>query len=223
MEFTCCRCKQTKPATTEFFRRGRQPNSVRSPCRECHKAEMARRRAENPEAHRASNNRYNERNREKRREAERRRSKEKREFRILQKREHYRRNRDAILAKLRTPAERARANAGQNARRQKNPQYRLRNIFNARFHSTLAGKTSPEIFHKRFGYTLAELMRHLERQFDRHMTWDNHGTYWEIDHIVPVSSFDLPGEFRACWALTNLRPLRKELNRSKSARRFHLV
>lgn len=50
------------------------------------------------------------------------------------------------------------------------------------------------------GYTAAELMRHLERQFVKGMSWENRGA-WEIDHIVPLSSFRLVStcdpEFRA--------------------------
>jgi hypothetical protein len=67
-------------------------------------------------------------------------------------------------------------------------------------------------------YTIQELKEHLERQFESWMTWENHGMYnsnydtWQIDHIVPVSKFRYETmdceEFRKCWALENLRPLK---------------
>ncbi len=76
------------------------------------------------------------------------------------------------------------------------------------------------------GYSVAALKRHLERQFTKGMSWDN-WSQWHIDHIVPVvsytfTSYDDP-ELRACWALTNLRPLWKGKNREKSYHRTHLL
>jgi hypothetical protein len=73
------------------------------------------------------------------------------------------------------------------------------------------------------GYSYDQLKTHLERQFQPGMTWDNYGRNgWEIDHIVPVSSFsyETPDDpdFRVCWGLPNLRPLWKADNRSKGAK-----
>lgn len=75
-------------------------------------------------------------------------------------------------------------------------------------------------------YSLEDLMRHLERQFLPRMGWDNR-SLWHIDHIVPVSAFDIlrPGDsaFRAAWALTNLRPMWARENQRKSDKRTHLI
>ena len=69
-------------------------------------------------------------------------------------------------------------------------------------------------------------MTHLERQFLPGMTWGNRGE-WHIDHIVPLASFTFTSpddpEFRAAWALTNLRPLWAKDNIRKSAKRTHLI
>lgn len=76
------------------------------------------------------------------------------------------------------------------------------------------------------GYTAEELVRHLERQFVRGMSWDNYGD-WHIDHVIPVSSFQITGracpELRRCWALPNLRPLWAAENIHKSNRRLTLL
>lgn len=76
------------------------------------------------------------------------------------------------------------------------------------------------------GYTIDDLMRHLERQFLPGMTWQNRGD-WHIDHIVPLSSFRFTSaddpEFRAAWALTNLRPLWAKDNLEKRAQRIFLI
>ena len=43
------------------------------------------------------------------------------------------------------------------------------------------------------------------------MTWKNHGTIWEIDHIKACSNFDLTKleEQKQCFHYTNLQPLFK--------------
>lgn len=76
------------------------------------------------------------------------------------------------------------------------------------------------------GFTVHDLMQHLERQFLPGMSWDNRGE-WHIDHIRPLNGFNFSApadpEFREAWALTNLRPLWAKDNISKSARRTHLI
>jgi hypothetical protein len=53
---------------------------------------------------------------------------------------------------------------------------------------------------------------------DSKMTLDNHGSYWEIDHVKPVSTFDLKNEeeAKACFNWKNVSPLEKTLNRRKN-------
>ncbi|MEQ1901858.1 MAG: hypothetical protein ABL866_14140 [Devosia sp.] len=76
------------------------------------------------------------------------------------------------------------------------------------------------------GYSVRDLAKHLERQFLPGMTWQNMGD-WEIDHIVPRATFSYRSvddpDFRACWAMNNLRPLWADQNRSKSAKRLFLI
>lgn len=80
---------------------------------------------------------------------------------------------------------------------------------------------------KYVNYSIPELMLHLERQFDKNMSWDNYGSYWHIDHIVPKSSFKIKEigdeDFLACWALANLRPLEAIKNISKGSKIESLI
>ena len=73
---------------------------------------------------------------------------------------------------------------------------------------------------KLLGYTIEELMIHLENKFINGMTWDNYGE-WHVDHIVPMSSFDFESteceNFKKCWSLENLQPLWAEDNLSKGS------
>ena len=68
------------------------------------------------------------------------------------------------------------------------------------------------------GYTLEELMSHLEALFTEGMTWDNYGE-WHVDHKIPMASFNFETtddrEFKLCWCLDNLQPLWGPDNLSK--------
>lgn len=76
------------------------------------------------------------------------------------------------------------------------------------------------------GYTPTDLKSHLERQFIAGMTWANYGE-WHIDHIVPIGSFSFSSvddaDFKAAFAITNLRPLWAKDNAKKHAKRLHLL
>jgi len=70
-------------------------------------------------------------------------------------------------------------------------------------------------------YTPLQLMEHIESQFDEHMSWDNYGSYWQLDHIVPQAALIYDSlthpNFAKCWDLSNLQPLEKSKNASKGS------
>ena len=72
------------------------------------------------------------------------------------------------------------------------------------------------------GYTVAELKKHLEKQFTKGMNWEKFmAGEIHIDHIIPLSSFDRTNEdeVKAAWQLSNLRPLWAKDNIRKAAKR----
>lgn len=89
------------------------------------------------------------------------------------------------------------------------------------------GAKSRRLF-ETLGYSVEDLVRHLERQFTQGMSWDafKRGEI-HIDHIVPVAAFSFTSpeddEFKACFALTNLRPMWARENQRKSAKRIYLI
>lgn len=61
---------------------------------------------------------------------------------------------------------------------------------------------------KDLGCSVEELKQYLESRFQLDMTWDNYGE-WHIDHIKPLSLFDLTDrkQFLEAVHYTNLQPL----------------
>jgi hypothetical protein len=56
------------------------------------------------------------------------------------------------------------------------------------------------------GYSALCLKNHLEGLFLPEMSWENYGE-WQIDHIVPVASFDKNDDVSVVCALSNLQPM----------------
>lgn len=137
----------------------------------------------------------------------------------------YERNRDKIKAAAKVYRE---SPAGRQVIRERNakPKGAIDNRMRSAIHEAIAGKKAGRSWEGLVGYTLDDLMRHLERQFVKGMSWDNMGE-WHIDHILPRASFSYVAaedpSFKACWALTNLRPLWAADNFQKSARRTLLI
>lgn len=250
---TCSRCDANKPRTREFFSNHKtNADGLHSTCKECLAADRRRQRAEQPERFRAIEARRRERHRVKLIEKSRRYYSERGHIyrenakeRIERTREEAnRRAREKIAANREENREKQRKWREENRDRlrgiyrdryrEMSPQQRLRHGFGCSISRSIKkaiGGLPPGYkrpgWQQILGYTKEELFRHLERQFRPGMTWENYGTYWHIDHIIPASSFKYESvddpEFHACWALTNLQPLEKIKNIQKSNRRTHLL
>jgi hypothetical protein len=111
-------------------------------------------------------------------------------------------------------------------RREKDPQFVINSRMRAMVSNVLRGEKNGRSWQDLVGFTAERLMSHLERQFMPGMNWDNRHL-WQIDHIVPVASFSFFSseclDFKACWAITNLRPLWSKENREKWHTRTHLI
>lgn len=75
-------------------------------------------------------------------------------------------------------------------------------------------------FIKFLGCSIDHFNLWLEFNMTADMTFDNHGEHWHIDHVIPCKFFDhsKPDEVAMCWHWSNLTPLRKGDNMSKSAK-----
>jgi hypothetical protein len=132
-----------------------------------------------------------------------------REVLLLQKKEYYQKNKKEILA-YHKKYERIQLKT--------NPIFRLRKNVRRRLHLALKGAYKPDTTRNIVGCDWNVLKEHLESLFKDGMSWENYGYYgWHVDHIIPLSEFDLndPEQFKKAMHYTNLQPLWMEDNLAK--------
>ena len=94
--------------------------------------------------------------------------------------------------------------------------FRLSEVLRSKFHKFIKGKNTSLI--KYIGCNIDFLRSWLENNFDKNMSWNNYGMYWDIDHVIPLSKFNFNNEveLKICYNWINLRPLEKKTNILKS-------
>ena len=68
---------------------------------------------------------------------------------------------------------------------------------------------------KYIGCTVEYFKAHIEKQFKPAMAWDIYGTYWHIDHIIPLGLATTEEQVKELMFYTNLQPLEAEKNIKK--------
>lgn len=238
----CSKCNAAKPATTEFF--VKKLGGLSSRCKPCLKIDKraawaanaeknnAARRATRDDGTRERERAYYAANVERKRATDAARRKANPERRAANDRRQYLKNREKRIQqaaewKARN-ADRAAHNLREWHRRQRatDPGYRLDAAISAYVYWCLKSDKGGRKTEELLGYSGPVLRSHLERQFLPGMTWQNYGQ-WHVDHVVPVASFSFENaddpEFKACWALTNLRPMWAADNIRKSDKRTLLL
>lgn len=211
----CSKCKQWKDKTAFYPSR-----FCKHRCKDCNIA-----------YHRN----YREKNKEKLNEQARKRYQKKgknEKKRILQKKAEYRKkwyekNKEKISQQRRTPKYKAEERKRRKARSRrerytKKPQAliarRLRNRISRSLRRQKTTKTKKSL--DLLGCSVAEYRIFLEAQFSPPMSWQNYGFMWHIDHIKPISSFDLtdPKQQLEAFHYSNTRPLSAKENMSKGSK-----
>lgn len=105
----------------------------------------------------------------------------------------------------------------QARRRKEDIGYCLSKNLRGRIHKVLRKNKKVGSAIKDLGCTLEFLKHHLESKFTDGMTWNNYGK-WEVDHIKPLSKFNLTdrSQFLEACNYKNLQPLWRIDNLNKS-------
>lgn len=101
-------------------------------------------------------------------------------------------------------------NARRNYLRQNDIQYALKDALRLRVYLAIKQGKKAGSAVRDLGCPIPELKEHIEKQWQKGMSWDNWTTDgWHIDHIKPLSKFDLTNQeqFLEANNYTNLQPM----------------
>jgi hypothetical protein len=131
-------------------------------------------------------------------------------------REWYARNKNKILprklARSRTPEARAKARAYDRRKWATDPNYKVMHALRSRLLKVLNGTKKYKTTLELLGCSREFLISYLESKFTEGMRWDNYGfgkEKWSLDHIIPLSHFDLsdPDQLSVAAHYSNLQPM----------------
>jgi hypothetical protein len=74
-------------------------------------------------------------------------------------------------------------------KRKTDKNFQLKEILRSKIHKML--KNQPTSYENIIGCNIDFLKKWIAFRFDLNMNWDNLGSYWHIDHILPINKFDL--------------------------------
>jgi len=97
-----------------------------------------------------------------------------------------------------------------SSRRQEDMFFKIKSNLSSRLSDLIKNRIIGQRTVELLGCDKDTFLQHLESQFTEGMTWENYGLKgWHVDHIMPISSYDLTNEDevkKACH-YTNLQPL----------------
>lgn len=131
----------------------------------------------------------------------------------------YLRDKDKIAEQ--NAANREAINKAEREKFANNPEFRLAKIIRARFFDARKRRYKTGSAVRDLGCSIGEFNAHLSSLFQPGMTWENEGSgegKWNIDHIMPLSVFDLSKrqQFLLAVHYLNQRPLWWKDNLAKS-------
>lgn len=86
---------------------------------------------------------------------------------------------------------------------------KLKTLISSSMYKSLKRRRGNYSWEKILGYSLEDLVIHLESNFEDGMDWDNYGAYWVVEKIIPIS-FYVNNEIDKCFSLRNIRPTVKK-------------
>lgn len=111
-------------------------------------------------------------------------------------------------------SQKERVKVWKRARRLSDPLYLKIELIRNHSRISLGGYKNGSKIHNILGISYQEFRKHIEKQFESWMTWDNHFIYngelnygWQLDHIIPLSSAKNEEELIKLSHYTNLQPI----------------
>ena len=109
-------------------------------------------------------------------------------------------------------------NAYSRARKLCDPEFKLLENLTSRLSKVLRGTLKSRATRQLIGVDFEIFIKWIEYQFEEGMAMDNYGSAWHLDHVLPISSFNLLEEEELLKAMNwkNIRPLLALKNIKKS-------
>lgn len=227
----CCKCGETKPYI-DFYKRKKSTDGLTSICKSCTKLYA--------DSHKEYYKIYNKNNQEKVREQiklwyennkeNRKEYKKTYDTKYFENPINRERNRIYQEKRRSLPGYKEKMKTYDKDKHKKNPEYtknymrnynrnkyknniyyKMEMIIRGRFRDAIKKGIKHKSIIKLLGCSIEDFKQYLENKFLPEMTWNNHGEIWEIDHILPCSSFDLTllEEQQKCFHYKNHQPLFK--------------
>lgn len=206
----CTLCNKEQ-SYSSFFRHKKNKDGLTSWCKKCSSRKSAEYAATHKDRIREQRQQARKNNKQTKKEAD---------------RKYYLKNRDRIKSRVKKyrTLHKEDCNAYRRiydkSRKRTDTHYKMMKCLRTRNYKALKGKKKPRSLEKNCGFS-GFLMDYIKTTFynDR-MTPDNYGEVWELDHIKPLSSFDLtdPNQYIEANHYTNLQALLVEDNKEKSGR-----
>ena len=209
----CSKCKAEKPFD-DFYREATRKDGRKTVCKSCSDAGHSKYIENNREAIKESRRKYRQVNAQDI-------AAKLKEYRIKNAdklRENYKvyywNNREKILS--------THPSSNYTTRRENDPQFKIAGNLRNRLNNAIKISSKSGSAIRDLGCSIENLKEHLESKFQPGMTWDNYGKgigKWQIDHIIPLSAFDLTDRQHIVLACNylNLQPLWREDNLRKGA------
>lgn len=132
---------------------------------------------------------------------------ENREYNISKNKKYKDENRDKINETRRKYMKKIMENPEQKIKRN------MKSLISAKIRHVKSKHTSDYL-----GTCMKDIIEWLQYNMVNEMTWENYGSYWEIDHCIPISLFNIlkEDELLDCFCWMNLMPMVNTENRRKS-------
>jgi hypothetical protein len=198
----CNKCKKEKEVC-EFNKKSISDKGVqyyKSRCKSCQNEDEKIKRNNNPEKYKLWYNKT-------------------RKTRNKWRSQYYQKNKEKIL--LQNKKQNSTRNILRKRRYSEDPVFKIKRLMSTRMRGLLKIKSfdKKQTYNKVLGCSAEFLKEHIEKQFTKGMSWDNHGLFgWHIDHIIPLSSAKTEEEIYKLFHYTNLQPLWAEDNLKKSSK-----
>lgn len=215
----CTCCKQTKLKYVDFamVNKKNRPNpQVRPQCRQCRSKVEMERRYKNREAWLAKQAQWRNDNKDKIKQYH----LEKKDENLLRFKEYRENNKqkmkDYKVAYNSKPENKSKRNQREKDRKKVDHAYRIMCNVRTRIHNVLK-KNKNNHTDVLLGCNKQQLVQWLTYQLQGELSWDNYGTHWHVDHVIPLGFVDLldnkQQKIAFCWS--NLRPCLVEENLDK--------